>query len=161
MRSHHIISRATALVLFLSAAMLAGCGSDKSTGPGNQNAGDHINFTLDGAGVSMTLGATGIPPQDGVIGIGAHSAGHTADNILLTVPETKGTVPIDNSGALVVTLSIGGTQYISNGTSGSVTVSSVSATRVAGTFSCTLMSLANPGVTKTLTGGSFDVPIYQ
>lgn len=161
MRSHDFISKTIAMVLVSTGLALAGCGGDKTTGPGGNNAGDHISFSLDGDNVAMTLGATGIPPQEGVIGIGAHSAANTSDNILLTVPETKSTAPVNNSGGMVVTLSIGGAQYISNGVSGSVTVSNVSATRVSGTFSCTLMLLSNPAVTKTIAGGTFDVPITQ
>lgn len=161
MHSHAHFSKAIALALVSTTLALAGCGEDKPTGPGTNNSGNHINFKLDGTNVAMSVGAIGLPPEEGVIGIAAHSASNTLDNILMTVPETKTTAPIDNASGVVVTLSYGGAQYISNGASGSVTVSSVSPTRVSGTFSCTLMMLSNPAVTKSITNGSFDVPINR
>lgn len=161
MRLFQFPSKAVALLLVSGCLALAGCGEDNPGGPGGGNSGDRIGFTLDGTAVVMATGATGIPPQDGVIGIGAHSASNSADNILMSVPDTKRTAPIGTVDGMVVTLTIGGAQYISNGTSGSVTVSSVSSTRVSGTFSCSLMLLTNPSVTKNITAGTFDVPISQ
>jgi hypothetical protein len=128
------------------------------------NAGGRVSGTVGGAAYNASLVAI---TQSGASGVAFST---TSDTLGLTISLTgvtaTGTYDITTqsaaSGRYVVVNSIGASPVRSwgtgNGTSGSVVVTSLTATRVRGTFTATLGPQLNGGATTPLTvSGDFDV----
>jgi hypothetical protein len=147
-----------------------GCGGDDNggTGPGN-NQGTALNGTfaaqIGGAGWSAT-GTVSVDREDNFLGLGASGfAGSTAYALVIGLGNVTGpgtyTVAAGNANgsSIVVGSSTGAgwTTFLGNGT-GSVTITTLTANRVAGTFTADA-SPTTGGATGTLQirNGAFDV----
>jgi hypothetical protein len=144
------------IVLVGSLLVAAACGGDSTTGPGTTGA---MSATIDGAHWTSSLGAAA-SHASGAYGVGGSNSSFTlgigfADTGVGTY-EVSATSPTN----LIVTQQ-GGAAWVANvtGGSGSVTVTSVSATRITGTFNFTAIPLPNSGATgnRTITNGTFDI----
>jgi hypothetical protein len=143
-------------------ALLMSCGGDGGSGP---NGGD-ANFTATIDGNDFTASAATTVAQisnAGNFAIVGSSGTSTATSITLILYNIggPGTYPLGVSGTARGGLGTVGTSSSSlstplSGTAGSVTISQVSATRIAGTFN--FVAGVAP-VTKTVTDGSFDLPV--
>ena len=168
-------ARARALVLLsllLSAGpMASGCGSDSSpSGPGGGGGGSGpISARVDGVAWSApTAGvqalASAAPGQLGFIGVSL-----TAPSISMGL--TLGHIPGPGTYPLGVNVfsNAGGTGTVGlngiasntplNGSAGTVTIATLSATRVTGTFSFVAEPISGGGAPVVVTDGSFDVPL--
>jgi hypothetical protein len=142
------------------------CGGDSPTGTGGQNSAP-LKATIDGqawvAGfASATAGANGIFTITG----SSLNASVTGMSLVLYYIGAPGTYPLGVGGSVkggIGVLSGGGSSWATalTGAAGSVTISNVSATRIAGTFSFTAPPQAGAGATTTrsVTQGEFDLPV--
>lgn len=157
-------ARAFALAMAGAASLLAaaGCGGDDPGGPGGAGppSGGHITLTLDGARHVFDGAATGLVAPSGLLQLGA-----IKDNgneiVTLAVPDAVGTGPLGIDGGVNLNVSVGGVPYTATDQVGTITVTSVSAGRVAGTFSCSVVHPQDDAITGTVTDGSFDVPVTR
>lgn len=123
--------------------------------------------TPDPAGMSWTVDGSNVTASSAVAHTsGANTvtlAGATSDTggLFLDVPKTAGTYKLSStsneSATYIVTPSQGSSQ-VYDATSGSIIVSSVSATNISGTFTFT-GTLSGGTATKTLTNGRFNVKL--
>ena len=147
---------AARLVLTGSLLAAAACGGDSTTGPGTSGA---ISATIDGAHWTSSLGAT-TSHSSGSYGIGGSNSDAT---IGLAFPDAGvGTYDIGQlSPTNVLLTQQGGATWVASaiGGSGSVTVTSVTASRIVGTFNFTLVPLSGSSATgnRTITNGTFDI----
>jgi hypothetical protein len=141
-------------------ALLVSCGGDGGSGP---NGGDaNFTATIDGSAFTALAASTvaQISNQGNFAIVGASGTGTSITLILYSIGG-PGTYPLGVSGTVRGGLGTVGTTSSSlstpaSGTAGSITISQVSATRIAGTFN--FVAGAAP-VTKTVTNGSFDLPV--
>lgn len=155
-------TRTPGLVLLLVAVTACGGGSDKVTGPsGNQaaNGKGSITAKIDGTQWVATASASATRSNGNIIAIAGTDIQTTlAFAFSGTGP---GTYPIGVTSPVNAILTQNGsnawTAAVTRG-SGSITITALDATHVAGTFNFTLLPQA-AGVTagKTLTDGAFDV----
>jgi hypothetical protein len=142
--------RLAATVLAFTA--LAACSKKEDATP--TPAG--MSWTVDGNSVT----ATAVAQTTGTDVTLAGSTGSTG-GIFLDMPKTVGTYPLSSSStasaSYVVTPTQGGSQFY-DATSGSIVVSTVTATAITGTFTFT-GALSDGTKTKTLTNGKFNVKL--
>lgn len=158
------------LALALSAALLAGCGGGSPAGPDGDGGGGANRVTASIDGQAFTGGTVLAVPVSTVPGSLAFQAtqvvGATARTIamyLAFIPG-PGTYPL----GMNIGTSPGGTVSVTSGTNsfttplsgaaGSVTITSLTATRVVGTFTFTAAATLG-SATTTVTNGVFDVPL--
>lgn len=160
-------------------ALLVACGGGSSTGPVNTGAGD-FTASIDGAAWSSTQtqvsgggsGANQVPGLITIIGTQVVSAtSYTTLTLSLGYIAGPGTYPLGvNAGTTaggsgLVYAPQGGTfgTWSTNftGSAGSVTVTSLTATRIAGTFQFTAppQSFSQTTGTRVVTNGAFDVAL--
>jgi len=161
-------------------AAAAGCGD--GTGPGALNGS--LSFSHSGA-TSGTFTASGsvlvADPEAATWAAGARDdanesiaiaaniarPSNTFDDIIIDFPQlTPGTVTVANGAHVVITFGqtqSGSATWFCDLTAGSVVVTSVSSSRVRGSFSGTGDCLGATGgpVSFTVTNGSFDVPLID
>ena len=162
-----ICSGGSALVLL---GMLAGCGGDSSTGPNNQTPTGGGTFTakVDGAAwASSGLTTVAIGKAGGLYTLSGASASGTA--IVLTLG------PISVPGTYVLGVAtgnvFGGMGIVGSGVSswstplsgkaGTITVTAISSSKIAGTFSFVATPALGTSTTgnRTVTDGQFDIPL--
>ncbi|WP_310392321.1 DUF6252 family protein [Hymenobacter sp.] len=116
-----------------------------------------MSWTVDGTNVTANTAVAQASGNDVIIG-GATSA---TGGVFLEVPKTAGTYTLTSmsaqSASYVVTPTQGASK-IYDSTSGSIVVSSVSATNIIGTFTFTGTESGGTA-TKTLTNGKFNVKL--
>jgi hypothetical protein len=154
-------------------AAMASCGSGSGGGGGAAGGGGGsgtFTATIDGQAWSgdLSVSATTSPASPGTYILGGSKlvSGSTALTLLLTLYNigATGTYPLGVGGTVV-----GGTGSVTEGASswltplsgaaGTVTVSTLSASTIAGTFSFTAAPLVGGGASRVVTNGSFDIPI--
>ena len=140
--------------------LVVSCGGDGGSGPDGADA----NFTAKIDGSDFTALAASTAAQISDAGnfaiVGGSSTGSSITMILYSIG-APGTYPLGVSGTVRGGLGTVGTSSSSfstplSGTAGSVTITQVSATRIAGTFN--FVAGAEP-VTRTVTEGEFDLPV--
>jgi hypothetical protein len=141
-------------------ALLISCGGDGGSGP---NGGD-ADFTATIDGNAFTASAASTVAQISNAGnfaiVGGSSTGSSISIILYNIGG-PGTYPLGVSGTVRGGLATVGSSSSSfstplSGTAGSVTITQVSATRIAGTFN---FVAGTAPVTRTVTDGAFDLPV--
>ncbi len=159
----HILPFTLSLML-----LAAGCGGGGgTTGPGTPATGT-IAATVDGVAFSTTAAqSVAVSTTPGSLAFqGTQVAGGAARVMsfsLAFIPGT-GTYPLGaNIGTTpggIVTYVNGATSYSTplSGTAGTITITSLTAARVAGTFAFTATPLVGSGAAAVATGGTFDVP---
>lgn len=140
----------------MMAAMIAGCGSDPA-GPGLDNGS--MSARIDGSAFNASV-AIVATYSSGILAIaGTDGQGRTIGlGSQVTAPGTY-TVSAANPTNFSVTTGSAGWQAAINLGSGTLTVTSISATGAKGTFQFTAGPLAGTGATgnKVVTEGAFDV----
>jgi hypothetical protein len=140
--------------------LVVSCGGDGGSGPDGGDA----NFTakIDGSNFTATAASTAAQISDAgnFAIVGGSSTGSSITMILYSIGG-PGTYPLGVSGTVRGGLGTVGTSSSSfstplSGTAGSVTITQVSATRIAGTFN--FVAGAEP-VVRTVTDGEFDLPV--
>ena len=166
--------RAVAIVLILVVAV-SGCGSTTPSGTlvhscGGGNASGSMSANISGTNFTATCLLT-ITSTAGIVSVGATNvSGNNAtgfiDLTFAVVTTTTGTfsfaaspgAPNPNNAAV----SIGGSQIWqagagTAGASGTVTITTLPANHVAGTFSFTMVAAPGATGTKTVSNGKFDI----
>ena len=144
------------LLLATSMVGAIACSSSKSTGPGGSGNGP-ISATINGAAWSGSIDAIAtrtVSSGDTIISIGGSNSGETAiiglafNNV---GPGVYGIGAINEPANAI--LSEGSAAWAANitGGSGSITVDTVTASRVTGTFQFSAVPVANSGATGTMT----------
>ncbi|MBK6495012.1 MAG: hypothetical protein IPG05_07905 [Gemmatimonadetes bacterium] len=157
------------LVLSLSLAILTACGGGSPTGPGGGGNGtDKVTASIDGqAFTGGTVLAVPVSTVPGSLGFQATQVvGSTARTIavyLAFIPG-PGTYPLGMNigtspgGTVSVTSGVSSFTTPLSGAAGSVTITSLTSTRVVGTFTFTATATTG-SATTTVTNGVFDVPL--
>lgn len=161
-----------ARALLLAAALVAAAACEKSsTGLGNNNNGDaRMTATIDGRAFASTalLGQEKVTLASRAVHLvyGQQTSGTNSTVILVTLYNLRGpaTYPLG-----VNLTSYGGVAQITEnalswitpltGNAGTVTITTLTDTRIAGTFSFTAEAVGNATGTRTVTNGRFDYPI--
>jgi hypothetical protein len=168
--------------LLVGALLVAAAGCSDSNSPFGLNGS--LSFSHTGA-TTGTFNASGsllvLDPQAATWAAGARDDANqsigivanvartstTFDDIVIDFPQlTTGTVTVANGAAVAIAFgqtTTGTAQWICGLTSGSVTVSSISGSRVRGSFSGAGTCLASTGgpVAFTVSNGDFDVPLLD
>ena len=156
----------TAAVFLLAAVTACGGGG----GPGGGGGGSGFTASVDGTAYTydqFTRASVSAQLPGNYILIGSRIvSGTTAESITLSIYNISatGTYPLGvNSSNLGGFASIleGSTSFMTplNGASGTVTVTTLTSTRIAGTFAFTAANPLSPTSVKTVTNGSFDLTI--
>lgn len=146
-------------LLALLIPLAIGCGSDGGTGPaGGTLVNGSFSARLDGA--TFTPSAAAVINSSGIVSIGAGNAsGRTIG--FAWVDGGTGTYAVGSGNATVGTHTYQGHTWSASAIqgSGSITVTTKTLTRVAGTFSFVLQPDIASGAsgTRTVTQGSFDL----
>ncbi len=161
--------RHPAVALALSIALVvAACGGGSPAGPGGGggNGTDRITATIDGqaftAGTIQALPVSTVPGSLAFQGTQIVGSAARVISINLAFIPGPGTYPlgmnIGTSPGGTVTMVVGTNSYTTplSGAAGSVTITSLTATRVAGSFTFTANATLGAG-TSTVTNGIFDV----
>jgi hypothetical protein len=174
---HHSPSRFAVAAAVLTIVTFSGCGGGDSgtnpgPGPGNSADGD-MTAKVNGqswTGGDLAVYATGVPGVPGGLGIGGTQtiSGASVRSITLTLynihgPGTYplGVVPPVFGGFASFSDASGVWMTGNTGTAGTITFTTLSTTRVAGTFQFTAIPVAGGGGvgTKEITDGAFDLPL--
>jgi hypothetical protein len=154
----------------LASAILAStaCGSDGGTAgiDGSNSGGTHITAKIDGAawGGGASSFATAVQAQAGAYVISATQTSST-QSITMTISLANirgpGTYPLGvgpqvPGGSVILATATNGWTSPMSGADGSITITSLSATQIAGTFNFVVSGSAG---TRTVTDGDFNVPI--
>lgn len=147
-----------------SLVLVAACGG--GGGPGNNNNAGNMSASIDGAGWSATS-ATSSANAGGIFTItGVQVGSGTSVTMTLYSIGAPGTFPLGVGSTVAGGLAsvVSGTSGWStplSGDAGSVTVTSVSPTRIVGSFTFTAAAVTPPGSTgnRVVTQGRFDVPV--
>ncbi len=147
--------------LLSGAGLLSGCGSDGGTEPVGGGGGT-FRATIDGT--QWTSAATTAIAANGGIFTITGSQGTTAMSFTLYSIGAPGTYPLGVGGTVaggIATLTTAPSSWSTplSGAAGTITISAVSATRIAGTFSYTATPLIGQAAARSVTAGSFDVPV--
>lgn len=146
--------------------LLAACGGDGGSGPNGGNA--NFTATIDGTAWTSAEASTNVTgAASGTFSIvGSEVSGNSAKYITMTLYNigAPGTYPLGVSGTVPGGIAVVGTSGTSasffttplSGSAGSVTITDVSGTHIAGTFS--FVAGVAP-TTRTVTQGSFDLPV--
>lgn len=144
------------VVTLLAIIFLAACSKkdDPTPTPG-------ISWTVDGS--DMKVGAVTTPVSGTVIQLTGYRSTTTSTSstsaaiIFLTMPKKVGTYALsNNNGTASASYGDNGVLYLD--TTGTITVSNLTATSITGTFAFTgASSSSSPNSTKTITNGQFNV----
>lgn len=146
----------------LFCALLVACGDDNGT---NDDGGDDpstLTATIDGLAFTANAAVTAVQGAETltITGTNSNNRGIVISLPIASQQATKtGTYDAGPGFAGVVTYNIGMSLYQTSaaGGTGTVTVTSYSATRVAGTFSVTAVGTAGTVGNRVITNGAFDV----
>ena len=147
--------RLAAVLLYLTA--LAACSKKEDAGPA-----PGISWTLNGSdervsAVSSPVSATSVELIGYRLTSTATSSSTTAV-IFLTMPKKIGTYTLKNNNG-AATAEYGGDEQLYLDTTGTITVTDLTATTITGTFSFTGADTLSPGSTRTITNGQFSVAL--
>jgi hypothetical protein len=138
----------------LAFTSLAACSKKDDASP-TPTATEGISWTVDNNNVTAATAVAQVSGSDVTLTGGTSSSG----GVFLDVPKTVGTYTLSSTSAAsasyVVTPAQGSSQFY-DATSGSIVVSTVTATAITGTFTFT-GALSGGTATKTLTNGKFNV----
>ena len=146
--------------------LLTACGGDGGSGPNGGNAS--FTATIDGTAWTSAEASTNVTGSaSGTFSIvGSEVSGNSAKYLTLTLYNigAPGTYPLGVSGTIAGGIAVVGTSGPSSssfttplsGDAGSVTITDVSSTHIAGTFS--FVAGVAPTI-RTVTQGSFDLPV--
>lgn len=145
-------------VLAVGAALWLGCGGgDGNTGPNNGPNNGSLSATVDGS--SWSAANVAAVRSSGFVGIGAGAS--DLSTISFAFPDHTGTFTVagqDGTNASYITGGKTWTATFGTGGSGTITVTALDASHVAGTFSFTAPGLSGGATgTKTVTNGTFDI----
>ncbi len=151
--------RSTGLILLVLAA--AACKSSDATGPNTNNthpANGSMTANIDGAAWNASLTVTASNNGTIIGAAGTDAAQTLAFALAGTGPGTYTIGPLSPMNAELTTT--GGVVYSAAGNigGGSVTITSVTSTAVAGTFTFTLVK-SGGGASKTVTNGAFNIKL--
>lgn len=159
------------LLFAITAFTLTACGGN-STGPNNPGGGNGSNTltaTIDGQAFAATLvQANPVAATPGSLSfLGTQVTGGVARSLSISLAfiTGPGTYPLGtNIGSTpggIVSYVAGTALYSTplSGTAGMITIATLTATRVTGTFSFTAATLVAGGVPAVVTNGRFDVPL--
>jgi hypothetical protein len=147
---------------------LGACSSDKKDDPAPTNPSTNptngFSWTADGTNYTSTTAVKSVA-GGGMALLGQYKASNNDTyNVSINVSAMPGTYTIgggSNDALLSYDHTIGGTStsYVASGTSGSgtVTVTSVTASEIVGTFSFTGETMTMPKTSKTITNGKFNL----
>ena len=158
-----------AVFLVLLVAIGACGGSSDSTSPDTgSNSGLHLTAKVDGAAFvasnpSLTTANQVSPGQYTIVAF----QGATSINLSLTAIRAPGTYPLGvgpgvPGGSVIVANATGGWSTVLSGAEGTITITTLSTTEIAGTFSFTVSALSGSATgTKTVTDGDFHLGVKQ
>lgn len=158
--------RAAPVAACVSLLFAAACGGSTSGPSGNQNTTGPVTATINGQAWASASSAAAIRSAAGLYSLtalnvtGDYSLIFTLYNIGAT-----GTYPLGTGlqlyGGLVTVSKPGTTGWSTplNGAAGQISITTLTATRIAGTFSFTASPLIGTGSSLTVTNGTFDVPV--
>lgn len=158
-------------LLHLALGLLAACGGgDGPSGPGGGGSGP-MSATVNGQGWTANAGTVAVGTSGAIPGLytisGSQVSGGNARAIsisLMNIPG-PGTYPLGtgahvSGGTAIYAESAGGWGTPLSGEAGSITLSTLTATRIAGTFTFVADAVTGGAVgTRSVTAGQFDVPI--
>ncbi|MBL0170613.1 MAG: hypothetical protein IPP90_07760 [Gemmatimonadaceae bacterium] len=145
--------------------LLSGCGGGGSTGPGT--VGSAFKASIDGVNWASTT-SSAVSAAGGIFTIVGSQVGASVTSMSLTFYSigVPGTYPLGVTGTVaggIATITASPSTWSTplTGAAGTVTISAVSATRIAGTFSYSATPQLGQAVTTTrvVTNGEFDVPV--
>jgi hypothetical protein len=140
----------------LAFASLAAC-SKKDDATPTPTATEGMSWTIDGSNVTASSAVSQTMGTDVTLAGATNATG----GVFLDMPKTVGTYTLSSSSAAnasyAVTPTQGSTKFYES-TSGSIVVSTVTATAISGTFTFT-GTLSDGTATKTLTNGKFNVKL--
>jgi hypothetical protein len=144
-------------MLVVAGAVWLGCGGGDSTGPNDQPGSHSMSATVDGS--SWSAQAAAAQRSNGFVGVGASAS--DLSTISFAFPDHTGTFQVasqDGTNASFISSGKSWTAAFGTGGSGTISVTTLTATRVTGTFSFTAPALTG-GATgnKTVTNGTFDI----
>lgn len=155
------------LVALLAVLMLPVACSDSSgpVTPGGQNSNGPVKATINGQAWSSTASATAVRASAGLYSLTAlgssndYTMSFTLNNIGATGTYQLGTLASLSGGSVVVS-KVGSTGWGTpiNGAAGQVIITTLTASRMVGTFSFTATPLSGTG-DLTVTNGTFDLPV--
>ncbi len=145
--------------------------NDGNNGNNNGNPTTKMTATIDGqawsAGSSVTAGQFA-PLSGGYLILGTGSGAVASMTFTLNLITRTGTYPLGVDGATVqggfagVTAGTGGTWLTAfSGAAGSISITTLTTTRIAGTFSFTADGSGAATGTKSITNGEFDAPLSR
>jgi hypothetical protein len=160
------------LFLLASIALLAGCGGDSGpSGPGGGGGTgtDRLSARIDGvawSAASQTILASG-STQPGQISFQGSSLTNPVGALAIMVSRIPGPgtyplgVNIFSASGGTASIAVGATSANTplDGASGSITFTSITSTRAAGTFAFVAEPLVGGGSSVVVTDGQFDVPL--
>ncbi len=161
----------TLAALTQAAVTLAACGGNANgpANPGGGNGSNTLTATIDGQGFAATfVQANPVAVTPGSISfLGTQTAGGVTRSLSISLAfiTGPGTYPLGtNIGSTpggIVTYAAGTALFSTplSGTAGSITIATLNATRVTGTFSFTATPLVGGGAAAVATSGRFDVPL--
>jgi hypothetical protein len=162
------------VVALAGLAILASCGGSDggdSTGPGGQTGNSKFTAKIDGAAWASTSGAerTGVPiTLPGLYTLTGISLGASPYTIVITLYNISGPgtyplgvgVSVPGGNALISASTGGGWKTAQTGADGTITITTLTASRMEGTFSFTAVAFTGGATgTKTITEGTFALDV--
>ncbi|MDO7875620.1 hypothetical protein Q5H93_12825 [Hymenobacter sp. ASUV-10] len=144
---------------------LGACSSDKKDDPTPTTPTNGFTWTTDGTNYASTTVVKSVAGGAMAL-LGQYKApNNDTYNVTINVPATAGTYAVGANGttgtlaSYATTIGSTTTSYVASGSygSGSVVVTSVTATEIVGTFTFTGEAFAPAGATKALTNGKFNI----
>jgi hypothetical protein len=158
-----------ALGMTAAAVLWAACGGGGGgNNPGGGGGNGAMSATVNGQAFTASQSATAAASSSAAVSVytitGTRLNGTSPETILLSLYNiaATGTYPLGvnstNFGGIATYLN-GSTSWTTplNGTAGTVIITSLTASRIAGTFSFTGADVLNPASTRSVTNGAFDV----
>jgi hypothetical protein len=168
------VLRFTTLGVAMASIACGGGGGDSTgPGPGGNNGNGQFRFTakIDGANWASTAGVetVGVPVSvAGLFALTGSQVGANGQTIVISLYNIPGPgtyplgtgVSVPGGNALISTASGGGWKTPQSGADGSITLTTLTATRMEGTFNFTAVGFTGGATgTKTVTDGSFSLEI--
>lgn len=158
--------RSTPRVILLALLLASvNCGGGSQTGPGTPAATSRFRATIDGAAWSSTASTASAGPGGLFTLIGSQvGASVTSVTLSLYYIGAPGTYPLGVSGNVVGgigTVVTAPATWLTplSGAAGTVTITAVSPTRIAGTFSFNAAPQTGSGAGRVISAGEFDLPV--
>lgn len=147
------------------AVLATGCGGKSPTNPSNPGGSSGLTATIDGAAfVALPTGVAAVGSANGTFSIAGGTASGTGLALNAFNIAGPGTYPMGvgpSVAGAIGSISAGGSAWSSalSGNSGTITFTTVSSTRIVGTFAFTATGTANASSTRSVTNGAFDIPV--